>query len=100
MKYIDLHTHTTASDGVLTPREIIDYAIEKELHGIAITDHDTVAGVEDAIAYGNSKEDFLVIPGIELSTEHNGEEIHILGYMIDYKDEEFLKLLNLYLYNV
>jgi len=95
MKYIDMHTHTTASDGVMSPKEIVDYAIEKELQGIAITDHDTVAGVEEAIAYGNTKDDFLVIPGIELSTDADGEEIHILGYMINYKDEEFLKLLNL-----
>ncbi|MBM7613738.1 PHP domain-containing protein [Alkaliphilus hydrothermalis] len=95
MRYIDMHTHTTASDGVLSPKEIIDYAIEKELQGIAITDHDTVAGIAEAIAYGDSKEDFLVIPGIELSTDHEGEEIHILGYMIDYKDKDFLNLLNL-----
>lgn len=95
MKYIDMHTHTTASDGALTPKELIDYAIEKELNGVAITDHDTVGGIEEAMDYCKTKNDFLLIPGIELSTEDLGEEIHILGYMIDYQDEKFLKLLDL-----
>ncbi len=95
MKYIDMHIHTTASDGVLTPKEVVDYAIARELNGIAITDHDTVDGIEEAITYGSSKEDFIVIPGIELSTDYLGEEVHILGYMIDYKNQEFLKLLDI-----
>lgn len=82
MKYIDMHVHTTASDGGLTPMEVVDYAIKKELAGIAITDHDTIDGLQEAIEYGNSK-GLAVIAGVELSTEYGDEEIHILGYRID-----------------
>lgn len=93
MKYLDMHTHTTASDGILSPRELVNYAIEKGLSGLAITDHDTVGGLEEAINYANRYEEFLIIPGIELSTELFDEEVHILGYNIDYKAIELLNIL-------
>ncbi|SCY11383.1 PHP domain-containing protein [Alkaliphilus peptidifermentans] len=93
MKYIDMHVHTSASDGVLTPSEVIELAISKNLDGIAITDHDTVAGVQEGILYGEKKA-FIVIPGIELSTEYNDEEVHILGYGIDYHSHELLQTLD------
>ncbi len=93
MRYIDMHTHTTMSDGLLTPSELIDYAVEKKLSGIAITDHDTVDGIEEAMIYSGQIDNFIVLAGIELSTELLGEEVHILGYGIDYKDKELLKLL-------
>ncbi|SDK47853.1 PHP domain-containing protein [Natronincola ferrireducens] len=95
MRYIDMHTHTTASDGTFTPKEIIDYAIHKELAGIAITDHDTVDGVIQALDHAEGYKSFIVIAGIELSTEYLGEEIHILGYNIDYKYKKMLKKLTL-----
>lgn len=95
MKYIDMHTHTTASDGILTPEKLIDYGLQKGLGGIAITDHDTVGGIQEAIDYRNRNCDFLIIAGIELSTELFNEEIHILGYDIDYHDIELLELLKL-----
>mgnify|MGYP000951926140 FL=1 len=81
----DLHVHTTASDGTLTPGEVIDAAGNIGLKGIAITDHDTVAGLEPARRYLEHTPDLMLelIPGIELNTEAGDEEIHILGYFID-----------------
>lgn len=78
---LDLHIHTTASDGQYTPSEIVSMAIEKKISVIAITDHDTVSG----IAEGRAKAQELgirFIPGVEISTQEK-EEIHILGYGID-----------------
>lgn len=94
MNYIDMHTHSTASDGVYSPSKLIHYAIQKGLAGIAITDHDTTDGIEEAIQYAETYKDFIIIPGVELSTEHNNEEIHILGYMIDYKMNYLTQILN------
>lgn len=87
MTKVDFHTHTTSSDGILTPTEIINRAFEKEVKYIAITDHDTVAGLEEA-SLAAKKLNVNFIPGIELSTEYNGESIHILGFFKDnsYKD--------------
>lgn len=93
MRFIDMHTHSTFSDGIYSPSELVDYAVEKGLSGIAITDHDTVDGIEEAKQRAAVHEDFIVIPGIELSTEYNNEDVHILGYMIDYKKEHLSKLL-------
>ncbi|MBS4024909.1 MAG: PHP domain-containing protein [Clostridia bacterium] len=86
---IDLHVHTTASDGTLTPTEIIILAKESGLLGIGITDHDTVAGIAEAIASGKEK-GIQVIPGIELSCNWNDQEIHILGYFISYKSKDLI----------
>lgn len=89
----DLHSHTTASDGKLTPTELVDYAIEKKLAGIAITDHNTASGVEEAINYSKGK-NIEVIPGIEISCdcENKVKEVHIVGLFIDYKNLEFEKI--------
>ena len=94
MDFIDMHVHTTASDGQLSPVEVVDYAISKGLSGVAITDHDTITGLQDAISYGKLK-GVIIIPGIELSTEFEGEEVHILGYKIDYANQELLETLNI-----
>lgn len=80
----DLHVHTTASDGVLTSAQVISMAKRKGLKGLAITDHDTVAGIASAIKAGVAK-DIEVIPGVELSTEWDRREVHILGYFLDYR---------------
>ena len=64
MKFIDMHTHYTASDGVYTPEELVKYALEKGLSGIAIKDHDTVDGIEEAINHASTYKDFIVIHGI------------------------------------
>lgn len=66
MKIVDLHTHTTASDGSYTPTELVKYAKQKGVSAIAITDHDTVAGVEEASMEGEEL-GIRVIPGAELS---------------------------------
>ena len=79
----DLHVHTTASDGVLNGEEIIKLAIKLRLEGIAITDHDTIDGLDEGVELGE-KYQFPVIPGIELSTQYQNTEIHILGYHFDY----------------
>lgn len=85
MSKVDLHIHTTASDGTLTPAEVVHAAIESGLSAIAITDHDTTEGLEAALtaAEGTGLE---VIPGIELSAEHGSGEAHILGYFVDRYD--------------
>lgn len=91
-KYIDLHVHSTASDGTLTPSEVAEYAKEKGLYAFALTDHDTVDGIEEAVkAAGDG---IIVIPGIEISADFNGTDIHILGLNIDYGNEEFLARIN------
>ena len=75
----DLHMHSVYSDGTLPIKKLLDYAKSKKLDIIAITDHDSTMGVEEAIAYGKEI-NLKVIPGIELSTSHNGESVHVLGY--------------------
>ena len=94
MKLSDLHTHTTASDGTLSPASNIRRAVEKGLGAIAITDHDTVNGIPEAILEAKNHEGFTCIPGIEISTLYEGQDIHVLGYFIDYEDDDFLKALS------
>ncbi len=81
---VDLHAHTTCSDGVLTPEELVAAAVDAELAALAITDHDTVDGVGRAQQAAASITARLeVIPGIELSSQAGGREIHMLGLFID-----------------
>lgn len=75
----DFHNHTTASDGKLSPRELVDLAKEEALDIIAITDHDNTDGLGEALKRGEEI-GIKVISGIELTTRHNGESIHLLGY--------------------
>ena len=113
---VDLHVHSTCSDGTFTPEELVDYAIQKGLTAFALTDHDTVNGLDRAIQYaqnlrqsGSSDSSSLcdksislttapdqsssqvpeIIPGIELSTEYQGRDIHIVGLFIDYHQPDF-----------
>ena len=79
---IDLHVHSTASDGSLTPRELVYYAAEKQLSAIALTDHDTVSGLTEAMAASHHA-GIELIPGVEMSCVWEGTEIHILGYFAD-----------------
>ena len=88
-KFIDLHVHSTASDGTLTPSQLVSLAEEKKLKAFALTDHDTTAGLEEALlAAKNSSVE--VIPGIELSTTWLGRDVHIVGLDIDYGNYYFL----------
>jgi len=88
MSYVDLHLHTTASDGVMRPAEIVRYAKEKGLQAIAITDHDTIDGLEEGVSEGK-KMGFEVIPGVEISAKHSPGSMHLLGYFLDI-DHPFL----------
>lgn len=91
----DLHMHSNSSDGVLSSPELVKIAKEKNIDIIAITDHDTTAGIDLALEMGQ-KLGVKVIPGIELSTNFKGESIHILGYFRDhsYKSNNLLNFLN------
>lgn len=87
----DMHTHTIFSDGIFTPEELVGLAFNKGLDGIAITDHDTISGIEPAIQACKNLNNFHIIPGIEFGCVHKDEEVHILGYFIDYKSSEIKK---------
>lgn len=88
----DLHIHTTCSDGIFTPEQVVDIAKSKKVAGIAITDHDTVAGLDPAIRYSKILSNIIVIPGIEFGCIYKDEEVHILGYFIDYKSSILIEL--------
>jgi predicted metal-dependent phosphoesterase TrpH len=88
--YIDLHVHTNASDGILSPQEVVEWAIKKKLKAIAITDHDTTDGFVEATQHTN-QDDLELIPGVELSCTFMDNDVHLLGYMFDYKNPEFVK---------
>ena len=90
MNYIDLHVHSSASDGSLTPEEVVELAKRAGLASFALTDHDTVEGVERALDHAKKIKGIEVIPGTELSCYYNNREIHIVGLFINHKDETFL----------
>ncbi len=87
---IDLHVHTTASDGTMSPTEMVCHAHSCGLSAVAVTDHDTVEGVEEALVAG-AEEGIEVVPGIEISAEHSLGTLHILGYYIRHEDPCFLE---------
>jgi len=86
---VDLHIHTTASDGKLSPAEIVKKAAGLGLETIAISDHDTVNGIIPALTAAHVYPKLTVIPAVELSTDVPSGEIHVLGYYIDYTNQEF-----------
>ena len=92
---IDLHFHSTASDGRYTPEELVSKAVFESVKLLSLTDHDNVSN-NDIMAGLCEEQDIYFIPGIELSTRYNGESIHILAYFknFSYKNEEFLSTLN------
>lgn len=92
MGYIDLHVHSTASDGTYTPSQLVEYACKKGLCAFALTDHDTVDGIDEALNAAQNMP-VKVIPGVELACPYNGFEIHILGYNFDYKSEGITAML-------
>jgi predicted metal-dependent phosphoesterase TrpH len=87
---VDLHIHSTASDGALSPEEVVGESVRRGLSVIALTDHDTVNGVVPALAAAEAFPGLRVVPGVELSTDVAQGEVHILGYFIDYSDGELL----------
>lgn len=100
---VDLHVHSTRSDGTFSPSELVDYAITKHLKAFALTDHDTVGGLEEAISHAQALREKAVrsadmeaaaaipevIPGIELSTQYQEKDIHIVGLYVRYQQEAF-----------
>ncbi len=93
MRRIDLHVHTNASDGTMTPAEAVVHARLRGLSAVAITDHDTPAGIPEAVDAGAAC-GVEVIPGIEVSVDYHGQGIHILGYFIDPSAPSLRHLLN------
>ncbi|BFH15064.1 PHP domain-containing protein [Paenibacillus melissococcoides] len=89
----DLHTHTEASDGMTRPEENVRLAKEAGLEALAITDHDTVAGIGEALAAGR-RLGIEIVPGVEISTVEEGIDIHVLGYFVRVEDERFLQRLS------
>ena len=88
MSGVDLHIHSTASDGRLSPEEVVRKAAERGLTIIALADHDTVDGIAPALATARDFPRLRVIPGIEISTDVPRGEVHVLGYFIDYTNQE------------
>ena len=94
MRAIDLHTHTCKSDGSYTPTELVDYAIAKNLAAVAITDHDSIEGLDEAVAHAAALRErglpsVEMIPGIEFSTKYEKQDVHIVGLYISYEREAF-----------
>lgn len=93
----DLHTHTTASDGTLTPAELVRHAVESGVSVIAITDHDSVDGIEEALAEVSAVratgKSITLVPGVELSAVDEGRDVHMLGFFVDHTDPALLTAL-------
>ena len=90
---VDLHLHTLASDGRLSPTELVNLVASKGVEVAAISDHDTTEGIEEAMRAAQAHSGLEIIPAIELSTDIPGDEIHMLGYFLQYEDEEFQAIL-------
>ena len=86
---VDLHSHTTASDGSLTPRELVREAARRGLRVLAITDHDSTEGLADGLDEAARHRPLVIVPGIEINCDVEGAEVHVLGYHLDYQAEWF-----------
>ncbi len=93
MNGVDLHIHSTASDGKYTPEEIVGKAAALGLRYIALTDHDSVDGITKAVKAARAFPRLTFIPGVEVSTDVPEGEIHILGYFIDYESQDLAETL-------
>src|SRR5690554_82328 len=85
---IDLHTHTTASDGQDTPAELVNFALQQGVSILGVTDHDTVDAIPDLQKQADVA-GVTLIPGVELSTTVDFAEVHVLGYFVDIDDPDF-----------
>ncbi len=94
-KFADLHTHTTFSDGGNSPCALVRLAKSKGISALGITDHDSVNGINQAIECGKEY-GIDIIPGVELSTDVNDKEIHLLGYFIDHEDKDLQSYLQFF----
>ncbi len=89
---IDLHLHSTYSDGTMTPAELVKQGADIGLSALSITDHDTVSATEEALAEGK-KYAVEVVPGLEISVKHREMDLHLLGYYFDWRDRGLLETL-------
>ncbi len=94
-KYIDLHMHSTFSDGVMTPRELVETAGRKGLSAISLSDHDSLDGFPELSAAA-AEAGLEVISGVEMSCEHNGRDLHVLAYGVSVEDDNLQRLLRLF----
>jgi predicted metal-dependent phosphoesterase TrpH len=92
LNYIDLHTHSTASDGIYAPAELLQRAKDIGLRIVALTDHDSTGGLQEAVQEAG-KLDIDLIPGIEINTDVAGGEVHVLGYFLEYERPAFQDVL-------
>ena len=86
---VDLHLHTLASDGRLTPTELIRLVAKQGLETISVTDHDSTEGLAEAYEAAKEFPYLRIIPGIEMSADIPGDEVHVLGYFLNYHDDQF-----------
>lgn len=93
-KSADLHIHTYCSDGTMSPQEVVQEAVRIGLNAISITDHDTIDGIAPAIEAARGQ-DLEIVPGIELSTEVNGKDVHMLGYLFNWQDSSLVAQLEI-----
>lgn len=91
--FVDLHAHTRASDGLLSPTELVAHARQTGLRALAVTDHDTTAGISEALTAAAGTE-LEVVPGVEISTYYGGVEVHLLGYFVDPASPDFARALS------
>lgn len=94
MRAVDLHTHSNRSDGSFPPAKLVDYAVAKGLCAIALTDHDTIDGLEEAVLHARAlaragQPAVEVVPGIEFSTEYEKKDVHVVGLYISYDAPSF-----------
>src|SRR5258708_39997298 len=82
---VDLHTHTTASDGTYAPRELVAEASDRGVRVLAITDHDSTEGLAEALEEAERRRPLEILPGIEINCDVEGAEIHVLGYLMDWQ---------------
>ncbi len=90
---VDLHSHTLASDGALSPRDLVRKAVEHGVSVLAITDHDSTEGIAEARAEASRRPGFTLVPGLEINCNVEGAEIHVLGYLVDLEAPWFQEFL-------
>lgn len=93
MSQVDLHLHTTYSDGNLSPTQLVELVAAKGIIVASITDHDSTEGIPEALEAAARFPQLTIIPGVELSTDIPGNEVHMLGYFIRYEDAAFQEML-------
>lgn len=90
---VDLHTHTTASDGTLAPRDLVRLAVRHGVRVLAVTDHDSTGGLDEALDEAARHPRLTVVPGIEINCDVERAEVHVLGYLVDWRAPWFQRFL-------